>query len=174
VSLPQRSTPCLGSAGDLRLASTRADIECWLAQDRAADPSAAAPASGLQADPRQPQAGPRQPSQPAPARLSTVLIGALASAWLRRPAQAPVQVGLAVLEGALSPLARRHPWALIATAAGVGAALGLARPWRWLLRPALLAGLVTPLVSQLALRCLRPPSTRADGAVERDVAPPTH
>ena len=69
---------------------------------------------------------------------------------MRRPWQAAVVLA----DAALTPLARRHPWMLTGAAAGVGMALGVLRPWRWLLRPAVLAGLLSPVVAPEAATSL--------------------
>jgi hypothetical protein len=64
---------------------------------------------------------------------------------------------LEVGERTLRPWAKRHPWGLVLLAASVGAALAWGRPWRWLLRSALLAS----VASQLARRALA--SVPSDG-----------
>ena len=56
----------------------------------------------------------------------------------------------AASRSAIVPLVRRHPAAVLGSAAVVGAALVWARPWRWLLRPALILG----IASQLAARTM--------------------
>jgi hypothetical protein len=62
-------------------------------------------------------------------------------------------VGLVAGEAAgavVRPVAQRHPWLLVLGAAVVGAALAWGRPWRWLLRSTLFAGLVPQLASRVA------------------------
>lgn len=80
-------------------------------------------------------------------------------------AKAPTVPELAA-RALLASAARRHPWALVGGAAAAGAALAAARPWRWWLRPAMLAAVAAPVVSDLAARWLqqamRPARRRAD------------
>jgi len=62
-------------------------------------------------------------------------------------------VGLVAGEAASAvarPVALRHPWLLVLGAAAVGGALAWSRPWRWLLRSTLFAGLVPQLASRVA------------------------
>lgn len=165
-----------------RLAASRAEIERWLAQDRGGplpepladplgdpleDPADGRPSSGPSAS----TAGGRR-SRPGPGP-ATLLVGALATAWLQRPSQVPWQAAVVLADAALTPLARRHPWMLTGAAAGVGMALGVLRPWRWLLRPAVLAGLLSPVVAQVAARCLPIQSAQPEGD-NSPVSPPIH
>lgn len=52
-------------------------------------------------------------------------------------------------EASLRPLAERHPVALVAGALVAGALLAWTRPWRWLLRPALLTTLGPALLTSV-------------------------
>lgn len=49
----------------------------------------------------------------------------------------------------LQHVADRHPLPLVAGAALAGGLIAWAQPWRWLLRPAVLSGLVTRALSQV-------------------------
>lgn len=51
----------------------------------------------------------------------------------------------------LQPAAQRHPYGVVLSAAAIGAAVVLVRPWRWLSTPLLLAGIL-PTVLAAALR----------------------
>ena len=137
-------------AGD-RLAQSRQQIADWLAADAALG-TATGP-DGVAAD--------MPPSTRT--RLAGLALNAVADGLLRRPAQTATQTlahaGGDAAQALLRPLARQHPWALMGVAAIAGAAVVAGRPWRWLLRPALLAS----LFSQLAL-----------GALTRAAARPPH
>ena len=78
-----------------------------------------------------------------------VLFEALASWWANHPLNAVSTVAVGAARTALEPLAQRNPLALVLLAAVIGGALVASRPWRWLLKPALFAGLVPQLVSKL-------------------------
>ena len=138
-------------AGD-RLAQSRLDIAHWFAAEAAQAAAGALEGAEAPASSR--------------TRLAGLALNAVADGLLRRPAQSPTQAlahaGGDAAQALLRPLAREHPWALVGVAAVAGAALVAGRPWRWLLRPALLGS----LFSQLAVHAL----TRAAAPVpqERD------
>jgi hypothetical protein len=70
--------------------------------------------------------------------------------WSVHPLR-PVGAVAAEAVGAVArPVALRHPWLLVLGAAAVGGALAWGRPWRWLLRSTLFAGLVPQLASRVA------------------------
>jgi hypothetical protein len=66
-------------------------------------------------------------------------------------------------DAAIRPVAQRHPVALVVAAATAGAVLMRFRPWRWISRHALLAGLLPQIASRLLAQL--PPSPR--GARDR-------
>lgn len=80
-----------------------------------------------------------------------IVIEAIGDWWSQHPLRTASHVAAATTRRLATPIAEKHPLALVAAAAGVGALLVLFRPWRWLLRPALLAGLV-PAVAARAFR----------------------
>ena len=68
--------------------------------------------------------------------------------WAQHPFRA---AGLVVAEASrklTTPMAERHPISLVLAAALAGALLAFSRPWRWIVSPALLAGLLPSLVSR--------------------------
>lgn len=75
------------------------------------------------------------------------LIATLARAW----AMPRVALAADLARGVVAPLVQRHPLTLVLGAAVAGAVLVRLRPWRGVLRPALLAG-VLPLLLKGALR----------------------
>ena len=70
--------------------------------------------------------------------------------WDEHPLHASATLAFKASRTAIVPLVRRHPAAVLGGAAVVGAVIIWARPWRWLLRPALVAG----VASQLAARAI--------------------
>lgn len=69
--------------------------------------------------------------------------------WLHHPLRVVSHVTLDAAKTLVQPVAQRHPVALVAGAAVVGALLVWGRPWRWLVAPAVLAGVLPKLVSQV-------------------------
>lgn len=88
------------------------------------------------------------------ARRQPVLATVLSAAeqwWHQHPWRAPGELALIELRAQLAPLVRRHPWASVTLAAGVGAAVMAGRPWRqrWVSRQ------LTPLPRRLAAWLMR-------------------
>ncbi len=73
--------------------------------------------------------------------------------WSKHPLRLVSDVTLdaakTLTDTVIKPVAQRHPVAVIAGAAAVGALLVWSRPWRWLLAPAVLASVLPKLLSQV-------------------------
>ena len=74
-----------------------------------------------------------------------------------------MRVGLMLAQeattGLLQPIAQRHPYRLVLTAAAVGGLTVVVRPWRWIPAPGLLAGLL-PKIFSLAMKAIAPSQGR--------------
>ena len=81
------------------------------------------------------------------------LIGAVIDAvqgwWAHHPLRSVADIGSTAARELAEPLVRRHPVACVAGALVLGALAMRVKPWRWILRPALFAGLTTQVVSRL-------------------------
>jgi hypothetical protein len=84
-------------------------------------------------------------TQPGAAGLAT---GVLNDWWAKHPMRLLGDVTLDAAKTLVQPVAQRHPVALVAGAAAVGALVVWSQPWRWLLTPALVAGLLPKIISQ--------------------------
>jgi hypothetical protein len=87
-----------------------------------------------------------------------VLMDAAETWWAQHPLRTAGLVAVEASRKFAAPLAERNPLALVGGAVVFGAVLTMTRPWRWLLRPALFAGLLPALamtvVRQLPLDTL--------------------
>jgi hypothetical protein len=87
--------------------------------------------------------------KPPPPESKGVLRDTLRDWWAHHPLRATTLVAAEAVKVVLKPLAQRHPFALVAAAVALGGVVVWARPWRGLLKPALLAGLLPQLVSKV-------------------------
>lgn len=78
----------------------------------------------------------------------SILLDTVRNWWERHPVRV---VSIVAAEGAgavARPIAQRHPLALVAAALLLGVVFAWSRPWRWIVQPALLAGLLPQLLSK--------------------------
>ena len=72
--------------------------------------------------------------------------------WSHHPLRPMAQIANEASTAAIRPLAERSPYALVLTAGAIGMALVWSRPWRWIFRSAILAGLVPRLATRIVSR----------------------
>ena len=95
----------------------------------------------------------------APGLATGLATGAIHQWWSQHPLRLVSEITLAAAKTWVQPVAQRHPVALVAGAAAVGALLVWGRPWRWILAPAVLAGVLPKLISQVLTPSVAPRST---------------
>lgn len=78
----------------------------------------------------------------------TVLVEAICSWWMQHPLRAASLLTADTTHAIVQPLARRHPLGLALGALVLGAIVAWSRPWRWVLKPAMFAGLWPQLLSK--------------------------
>jgi hypothetical protein len=85
-----------------------------------------------------------------------IVVQALSAWWAKYPLNTASVMAFDAANAVAKPLASRHPVLLVAGAVLVGGLLAYSRPWRWILKPALFAGLMAQLsakmVSQVPLQ----------------------
>jgi hypothetical protein len=77
---------------------------------------------------------------------ANVLRQAVNAWWTAHPLRVVCMSAAGAIKTLVEPLAQRHPIGLTAGAAVVGAIVVQIRPWRWLLKPVLFAGLLPQIV----------------------------
>lgn len=75
-----------------------------------------------------------------------VAIDAVRDWWAKHPMRVPATVAADSATAVVQPVAEEHPLSLILGAALLGGLFGWSRPTRWLLKPAVLAGLLPQLL----------------------------
>ncbi|HWH80630.1 MAG TPA: hypothetical protein VNU71_00170 [Burkholderiaceae bacterium] len=78
------------------------------------------------------------------------VVDSVASWWASHPLRPMGRVAGEASGAVVRPIAQRHPWWLMLGAAVIGAGLARARPWRWIFRSALFAGLAPQLAARVA------------------------
>ena len=81
--------------------------------------------------------------------LVTVLTETLASWWMQHPLRVASLLGAETASALVQPLARRNPLGLALASLAVGGLLVWGRPWRWIVKPALFAGIWPQLLSKV-------------------------
>ena len=79
----------------------------------------------------------------------SILLEAASSWWMRHPLRLATRVGADAANAVIQPMAQRNPLGLVLGAALLGAVVAWTRPWRWLLKPALLAGFLPQVISKV-------------------------
>jgi len=79
---------------------------------------------------------------------AAMVIDAVQTWWAQHPLRTATLVAGEASRKFAAPLAERNPVALILGAVAVGALFAWTRPWRWILRPALFAGLLPAVASR--------------------------
>lgn len=79
----------------------------------------------------------------------SIIIEAVSSWWMRHPLRLASGVAADAARAALQPVAQKNPIALVLGALVLGAVVVWTRPWRWIARPALLAGLFPQVLSKV-------------------------
>jgi hypothetical protein len=78
-----------------------------------------------------------------------IVVQALSAWWAKYPLNAASAMAFDAANAVAKPLATRHPVSLVLAAAMLGGLLAYSRPWRWILKPALFAGLMAQLSAKL-------------------------
>ena len=107
-----------------------------------------------------------------------VIVEAVSSWWMRHPLRLASGVAGDAARAAMQPIAQKNPVALVLGALVVGALLVWTRPWRWIAKPALLAGLFPQVMSKVIAHApvsswMSVLSTMMDGQRKPGTTPPT-
>lgn len=79
----------------------------------------------------------------------SLLIDAVDLWWSKQPLRAVAKAAVDGVKAVLQPVAQRHPLVLVACAFALGGVIAFSRPWRWISKPIVLTGLLTPLLSKV-------------------------
>lgn len=96
-------------------------------------------------------AGPSLAARVRSVPLAAFLVDTVESWWAEHPLRTVAMVAKEASRDFVLPVARRNPYGLLFGALAAGALLILSRPWRWLLRPALVLG-IAPQIAKRALK----------------------
>ena len=81
--------------------------------------------------------------------LAHAVMESVTSWWGHHPMRPVAHIAGEASNAVVKPIAQRNPWSLVLAASVVGAALAWTRPWRWIFRSALFAGLVPQLAARV-------------------------
>jgi hypothetical protein len=84
--------------------------------------------------------------------LIGIVIESLKEWWSHHALRPVGQIVAEASRAVVTPLAQRHPFALVLSASATGAALAWSRPWRWIFSSALLAGLLPQIATRVVAR----------------------
>lgn len=82
--------------------------------------------------------------------LLNAVIESVTAWWSHHPMRPVAHIANEASNAVVKPIAQRNPWSLMLVAGVAGAGLAWTRPWRWIFRSALFAGLVPQLVARVA------------------------
>ena len=77
------------------------------------------------------------------------LVQIISAWWAKYPLNAAASMAFDAANTVAKPLATRHPIPMVLGALVVGGLLAWSRPWRWILKPALLAGVMAQVSAKL-------------------------
>ena len=78
-----------------------------------------------------------------------LVVDVLQAWWQKQPMRMALLLGSETSKMLLQPVAQRHPYTLVLAAAALGGLTVVLRPWRWISPPALLAGLMPQILSEV-------------------------
>ena len=79
----------------------------------------------------------------------SIIVEAISSWWMRHPLRLASMVATDAARAVIQPVAQKNPVALVLVALVAGAVVVWSRPWRWIAKPALLAGLFPQVLSKV-------------------------
>lgn len=79
----------------------------------------------------------------------SILLEAASGWWMRHPLRLATRVSADAANAVIRPIAQRNPLGLVLGALVIGAVVAWTRPWRWVLKPALLVGLLPQVISKV-------------------------
>lgn len=84
--------------------------------------------------------------------MAGVVIDAVSTWWAMHPLRIGVVVASTAARALAQPIAQRNPLGLVLASLLLGVVVVWSRPWRWLWKPALFAGLLPQLAKQVLAR----------------------